>query len=149
MYGYLGMRNLSLYFFSFLVFASATVTTPLLLLNASHGADTVVERPIVGTPDPRLHITISFEGSKFPLISCLMNTVEFLYTIVSEDFSGQMETVSWRTNAYPEVGMIVSPSTSGGTIERRFVIWGLSQGVGHMMHLIRFQEATFTLACTY
>ena len=146
------MQNLHLYLLGILVFASAavaTVTTPLLLLNASHGAGTVAQRPIIGIPDPRFHLTVHFEGSRFPLISCLMNTVEFLYTIGSEDFSGKMGKVSWKTDNYPEVGMVVSPSTRSGTIERRLVIWGLSQGVAHMIRLNRFQTVVFTISCAY
>ena len=143
------MQNLHLYLLGFLVFASAAVTTPLLLLNASHGAGTVTERPIIGNPDPQFHISVHFEGSKFPFVSCLMNTVDFLYIMGSEDFSGQMRKVSWKQNAHPEVGMIVSPTIIDGTIERRFVIWGLSQGVAHMIHLNRFQAVTFTISCTY
>ena len=143
------MQNLHLYLLGFLVFASAAVTTPLLLLNASHGAGTVAEWPTLGSPDPQFHITVHFEGSKFPFVSCLMNTVDFLYIMGLEDFSGQMRKVSWKQNAYPEVGMIVSPSIIDGTIERRFVIWGLSQGVAHMTHLNRFQAVTFTILCTY
>ena len=143
------MQNRHLYLLGFLVFASAAVTTPLLLLNASHGVGTVAERPIIGSPDPQFRITVHFEESKFPLISCLMNTVDFLRGIASENFSGRMRKVSWKMNTYPEVKMVISPRTIGGTIERRFVIWGLSQGVAHMIHLNRFQAVTFTLSCKY
>ena len=143
------MHNLRLYLLGFLLFASAAVTTPLLSLNASRGAVTVAEPPIIGSPDPRFHVTVQFEGSRFPFISCLMNSVYFLYNIGSEDFSGQMRRVSLKRDEYPEVGMVVFPRTIDGTIERRFVIWGLSQGVAHMIRLNRFQAASFTLMCTY
>ena len=149
LYGYFRMQSLYLYLSGFLVFASAALTTPLLLLNASHGAGTVAEPPMIGSPHPQFRITVHFEGSKFPPISCLMNTVEFLHVVASEGFSGQMREISWKTDTYPEVGMVISPNIKDGTIERRFAIWGLSQGVGHMIHLIRFQAATFTLWCTY
>lgn len=142
------MQNLHFYLLGFLFFASAAVTTPLLSLNASRGAATVAEPPIIGTPDPQFQTTVNFEGSKFPIISCLMNSVYFLYTIGSEDFSGQMSRISFRRDDYPEVGMSIFPRTIDGTIERRFVIWGLSQGVTHMIHLKRFQAASFTLLCT-
>ena len=143
------MQNLRLYLLGFLVFTAAAVITPLPLLNASNGAGTVAKPPIIGNPDPQFQLTIHFEGSKFPLISCLMNTVDFLRTITSKDFSGQTEKVSWMTDTYPEVGIVISPRLIDGTIERRFVIWGLSQGVAHMIHSRRFQAVTFDLSCTY
>ena len=149
LHGYLSMQNLYLYLLGFLVFASVAVNTPLLLLNASQGAGTITERPMIGSPDPQFRITVKFGESKFPFISCLMNTVDFLRVIASEDILVQMRKVSWKTNTYPEVGMVISPRIIDGTIERRFVIWGLSQGVAHMIHLTRFQAVTFTLSCKY
>ena len=149
LYGYLRMQNLHFYLLGFLFFASAAITTPLLSLNASRDAVTVAEASMIGTPDPRFHVNVQFEGSKFPFISCLMNSVYFLYTIGSEDFSGQMSRVSLKQDDYPEVGMVVFPRTIDGTIERRFVIWGLSQGVAQMIRLNRFQAASFILMCTY
>ena len=149
LYGYLRMQKLHLYLLAFLVSATAAVTTPLLLLNASHGAGIVAERPSTGSPDPQFHFTLQFdEGSKFPPISCLMSTVDLLHVIASEDFLGRMRKLSWKTNDYPEVGIVISPRTIGGTIERRFVIWGLSQGVANMIRLNRFRAVTFTLSCT-
>ena len=139
--------KLHLYLFEFLVLTSAAATSPFVLLNTSRVVDTVTTRPIVGTPDPRFMVTVKFDGPNFPLISCLMSTVKFLATLGSEDFSGSMEKVTWKFRKYPEVGMVVSPSTAGGSIERRFVIWGLSLGVDYLIHSKRFQAVNFTLSC--
>ena len=142
------MLNVYLYLLSFLVFSSAAVTTPFLLLNTSEVlADTVVNR--LDAPDPKFKVAIHYEGLRFPLFSCLMNTVEFLLILGSKDFTGSMTRVSWKTGDYPHVGMILTPSTESRRIERRFVIWGLSQGVAQMIKLNRFQTVTFTLSCTY
>ena len=143
------MMNLRLYLFEFLLLTSAAVATPFVLSNSSEVANAVAKRPVVGRPDLRFKIQIHWDGRKFPLISCLMNTVEFLGILGLEDFFGSIEQVAWKLDDYPEVGMIVSPSTEGGIIERRFVIWGLSQGVTHMIHSKRFETVTFTLSCTY
>ena len=140
------MKILLLSLYKFLVLTSAAVISPLVFLNTSHN---VANRPFIGVPDPRFKIEVSFDGPKLPLISCLMNAVEFLVFLGSQDFSGSMEQMVWKLDDYPEVGMVIWPRTQGGRIERRFVIWGLSQGAAHMIHLIRFQTVTFTLACTY
>lgn len=140
------MKILLLSLYKFLVLTSAAVISPLVFLNTSHN---VANRPFIGVPDPRFKIEVSFDGPKLPLISCLMNTVKFLVVLGSQDFSGSMEQMVWKLDDYPEVGMVIWPRTEGGRIERRFVIWGLSQGAAHMIHLIRFQTVTFTLSCTY
>ena len=143
------MMNLRVYLFQFLLLTSAAVTTPFVLSNTSEVANAVAEWPVVGRPDLRLKIQIQWDGRKFPLISCLMNTVEFLGILGMGDFLGRIEQLAWKLEEYPEVGIIVSPSTEGGRIERRFVIWGLSQGVAHMIHSKRFETVTITLSCTY
>ena len=143
------MKILFLYLFEFLVTSSAAVISPLISPNTSEILNTLANWPVVGTPDPRFRIEPYFDGPKFPPISCLMSTVQFLMTLGLQGFSGSMEQVAWYIDDYPEVGMVVSPRTEGGRIERRFVIWGLSQGVIHMIRLIRFQAVTFTLFCMY
>ena len=136
------MMNLHLYLFELLTLTSATITTPLVFLNTSE-----VTATLVGAPDRRFRIAVNYDGPKFPLISCLMNTVGFLEVLGSYDFMGDMEEVSWKSQKYPEVGMTISPSADSETIERRFAIWGLSQGVADMIHQLRFQTAVFTLYC--
>ncbi len=143
------MKILFLYLFEFLVMSSAAVISPLISLNTSEIMNTVANWPVVGTPDPRFRIEAYFDGPKVPPISCLMNTVNFLVILGLQDFSGRMGQAAWKLDDYPEVGMIVSPRTEGGRIETRFAIWGLSQGVVHMIRLIRFQAVTFTLFCMY
>lgn len=143
------MKSLLLYLFELLVPTSAAVFSPLVFLNTSEIGGIVVNRPVAGTPDPRFKIEAYFDGPKLPLISCLINTVEILVILGLRDFSGSMGKKSWKFDDYPHVGFIVSPRTKGGRIETRFVIWGLSQGAAHMIHLIRFQAVTFALSCTY
>ena len=143
------MLNLYLYLLGFLVFASVAVTNPLALLNTSHVAGDAADQPLVGSPDPRFSVEVHFAGPKLPLISCLMSTVDFLVVLGSQDFWGSTKGVSWKLANYPELGMFVSPRSEGGEIERRFVIWGLGQGIGQMIRLNRFQAATFALSCTY
>ena len=142
------MMNLHFYLFEFLALTSAATSTPLVFLNTSESSDTLLDRPSVGMPDPRFRIEINFDGPKFPPFSCLMNTVAWLEFLGNADFMGSMEKASLKTANYPEVGMTISPSVEGGRMDRRIVIWGLSQGVAHMMHQIRFQAVTFTLFCT-
>lgn len=141
------MKSLLLFPVIILVLTSAAIISPLVLLNTSDIVNTVVNRPVVGAPDPRFSIEASFNGPKLPPISCLMNSVEILVVLGLRDFSGSMEEVAWKLDEYPEVGMVISPSTESGRIELRFVIWGLSQGAAQMMNLIRFQAVTFTLLC--
>ena len=133
--------------FYLIIPTSAAVIPPLVSLNISGLASTAANGPAVGTPDPRFQIEASFEGPKLPLISCLMSAVELLMTLGMQDFSGSMGKAAWNLDSYPQVGMVISPITYGGTIEHRFVIWGISQGAAHMIHLIRFQAVTFTLSC--
>lgn len=145
------MLRVHLYLLGFLVFnAAAAVTGPFVLPNTSEfSSGTVANGLAVGTSDPQFKVEVSYKGYKIPLFSCLMNTVEFLLVLGSKDFIGGMPKESWKGEDYPEVGVVVSPSREGGVIERRFVIWGLQRGVARMMHLNRFETATFTLLCTY
>lgn len=143
------MKLLLLPLCNFIVLISAAAISPLVFLNTTEDLNTVADRPIIGSPDPRFKIEVSFDGPKLPLISCLMNIVDFLVILGLQDFSGSMEKVSWKLDDYPEVGMFISPRMEGGRIERRFIIWGLCQGAALMIRLIRFQAVTFTLLCTY
>lgn len=140
------MKAIFIYLSDFLVLTSAAVISPLDLTNTSGLVSNVANRPTVGTPDRRFKIDVSFHAPKIPLISTLQNTVEFLEILGLKDFSGSMEGVAWKLNDYPEVGMVISPSTQREYIYLPFVIWGLSQGVAHMIHLNRFQAVTFTLS---
>ena len=141
------MLYLHFYLFEFLVLTLAATTSPFVLLNTSRDVDTVATRPVLETADPRLTVEVKFDGPKFPLISCLMSTVEFLALLGSEDFSGSMEKVTWKLGRYDEFGIVVAPSTVGGSIERRFVIWGLSLGVDYLIHENHFQAVNFSLLC--
>lgn len=141
------MINLYLYLLEFLALTSVAAANPFVFPNTSNLANTVANQTGVGSPDPRFKIEVDFRRPIIPLISCLMSTVQFLAILGLEDFRGSMEKFVWKIGNYPEVGMIVSPSREGGIIERRFVIWGLSQGVAHMIRLTRFQAVTFTLSC--
>ena len=135
--------------FGFLNLTTAAIISPLNLLNTSENVNPVAEWPGVGHLDGRFKTETFFMGPKLPLISCLVNTVEFLMILGLRDFSGSMEAVAWKLDEYPQVGMVVTPLTEDGKIERRFVVWGLGEGVAHMIHLNRFQAVTFILSCTY
>lgn len=143
------MNNLYLYLLEFLALTSVAAANPFVSSNTSNLANTVANQTGVGIPDPRFHIEMDFRRPIIPLISCLMNTVQFLAILALEDFWGSTEKFSWKLSNYPEVGMIVSPNREGGRIERRFVIWGLSEGVADMIRLTRFQAVTFALSCEY
>lgn len=143
------MKCILLRLFHFLVLTSAAVIAPLVPLNTSEIVRDRANRPAVRTPDPRFRFDASFNGPKLPLVSTLQNTVDFLMLLGLEDFSGSMEGMAWKAEDYPEVGMVISPSTDRERIEIRFVIWGLSQGAAYMIHSNRFQAITFTLSCTF
>ena len=143
------MMNLHLYLFEFIVLTLASATRPFVPLNTSRDVDTVATRPALETPDPRFKVELQFDGPKFPFISCVMSTVEFLAFLGSEDFSGSMEKVTRKLGRYREFGLVVAPSTVGGSIERRFVIWGLGLGVDYLINENHFQAANFTLLCRY
>lgn len=135
--------------FEFLSLTSAAVISPLSFLNASESINPVGTQPVVENPDQRFKTEVFFMAPRLPLISCLVNTVEFLMILGLQEFSGEMGEVAWKLNEYPHVGMVVTPLTEDGRIERRFVVWGLGAGVARMIHLNRFQAATFILSCTY
>lgn len=143
------MRKLFLYLFGFFALTPAAVATPLVPLNDSELVNTVANQPVVGSPDPRFKIEARFDGPKLPPISCLMSTMDLLMRLGLQNFLGSIEATTWILDDYPEVDIVVSPSTEDGEIENRFVIWGLGHGAAHMIHLRRFQAVTFTLYCTY
>ena len=142
---YATMRIISLLSCIFLTGVSAAVIDPLSSLNSSKDHYAISQQTSVGAPDPRFDFSASLEGPNIPMISYLMNTVEALVKLSLEDFSGTMKSASWRMADYPEVGMTILAPYGKKSIERRFVLWGLSLGAAFMMDNKRFRTGTFTL----
>jgi hypothetical protein len=126
--------------------SSATVNASVIYQDAASKVHTpVANSSSMVSIDPRFGIDPTFDGPKLPLISVLMSIVSFLVDLGLQDFLGTTKARARKLKKYPEVQIAIVPNTAGGSIERRFVIWGLTQTAGLMMNSRRFQTFIMTL----
>lgn len=121
----------------------AAVINPTDSLGPS---ENVSPSPAVGTVDPRFSIDESFNGPKIPPIACLMSTVQALLKLGLQDFAGTMEAKTWEFKTNPPVEISISPVYRQRLIDRRFVVWGLREGVTSMISANKFKTASFILS---
>ena len=143
------MKNLLCYLFTSLVHTSAATIPPLAMLNTSELTDPAANQAAIGTPDPLFKIEPNLDGQNLPLVSCLMNTIAALEELGIGNFGGRIQETTYKLDTYRQVGIIVVPRIPGGTIERRFVIWGLSMGATFMIDYRYYAAGSFILTCTY
>lgn len=142
------MRRLSLCaFFCWIIVlpALASVIIRPTSLYASNDDIDATRKTTLGVVPDAFNVIPYFEETRLPLFSVLFSIVQALLDEGLEDFNGSMEIVSWVLDDYPEVGITISPNHFGGTMERKFAIWGLCQSASIMINAKKFQAGQVRL----
>ncbi len=112
---------------------STTIPPPSLDLDSSN-AD-AFNGPIstsasLGSIDPAFTFVPRFQGPKLRPVPCLLNSVNVALQLALEDFEGVMFQTVYRLDTHPQVEIAVIPDEDGGSIPRKYAVWGLSIGIG-------------------
>lgn len=86
--------------------------------------------------DPAFTFVPRFQGPKLRPVPCLLNSVNVALQLSLEDFEGVMFKTVYRLDTHPQVEIAVIPDEDGGSIPRKYAVWGLSIGIGTSSLLI-------------
>ena len=71
-----------------------------------------------------------FHGARLPPVPCLLNSVDVALQLALADFEGAVFETVFRLENHPQVEIAVTPEEEGGSVGRKFVVWGLHTGMG-------------------
>lgn len=125
--------------------AAAAIVPTVNFVNASAAVDARGDLLGSGSPDPRFDVDVVFQRPRIPLVSIFVCVVEFLVHQGVQDFSGNIPASIWRVTSYDKIQIVILPNDPEGHIERRLIVWGISQVAGLMINSRKFQSATSTL----
>ena len=111
---------------SFLNFESSSAGP----LNAPDLEDSVRNATSIGGVDPAFDFAPIYLGGKLRPIPCLLNSVNVALQLALEDFEGLLFETVYRLDSHPQVEIAVIPDEEGGSIPRKFAVWGLNIGIG-------------------
>ena len=104
--------------------------------NADIFNSSVATSAALGDIDPAFTFMPSFQGPKLRPIPCLLNSVNVALQLALEDFEEVMFRTVYRLDTHPQVEIVVIPDEDGGSIPRKYAVWGLSIGIGTSSLLI-------------
>lgn len=84
----------------------------------------------LGAVDPAFGFVSVLGNVKLRPVPCLLNTVNAALQLALEDYEGFMSKTVYKLNSHPEVQIEVIPDVEGESIPRKYVVWGLSMGIG-------------------
>lgn len=123
----------------------ATPARPLIslpLINPSPSAS----NPIGPEPiDPRFSLQAMYRAMPLNQDQCLTTAVLFMGLLGSLSFVAPLPSKTYWDRYLPNVEITHRSPRTGGTIEERFLIWGLYLGVKDMIESNRFKEVQFVL----
>ena len=96
--------------------------------------------PLSFTPDSRFTARISIGSTLMPADSFLVNILNFMGIVATQDFERRLSPRKYSTPGYREVEVTVFDST-----ETRFLLWGIYMAVTEMVRIIRFNEVRLEL----
>lgn len=115
-------------------------------LNASHSDIPISNITSFGAIDPAFGFVPIFYGVKLRPIPCLLNSVNAALELALEDYEGPIFETVFKLDAHPQVEIAFVPDEEGGSVPRKFVIWGLNIGIDLMIADRNFQAAVFILS---
>lgn len=128
-----------------LSFGSATSAQPMtsLIPNVPSplSANAIGPEPI----DPRFSMQPSYQAVPLAEDDCVVAAVQLLGLWGSNPFTGQEPTITYWDDYVPRVEITSLSPRAGGTVEARFLIWGLYLGVKDMIESNRFKSVQFVL----
>ena len=79
--------------------------------------------------DPAFGFVPVFHGAQLPPVPCLLNSVSVALQLALEKFEEVMFETVFRLETHYQVEIAVTPEEEGGSVRRKFVVWGLNMGV--------------------
>ncbi|KAL8788050.1 MAG: hypothetical protein Q9195_007464 [Heterodermia aff. obscurata] len=97
--------------------------------------------------DPHLIIVPTFNGPNLDQVILLMSAVQLIAKEATENIDHDVEQIFWASPSarFSIISILVLPPPNAATINRRHVIWGLTQSLHIMMNLSRFASAVFRM----
>lgn len=83
-----------------------------------------------GAIDPAFGFEPVFQGAKLRPVPCLLNSVNAALQLALDDFEGPISETVFRLDTHPQVEIAVIPDEEGGSIPRKYAVWGLNIGIG-------------------
>ena len=96
--------------------------------------------PLSFTPDSRFTARISIGSTLMPIDSFLVNILNFMGIVATQDFERKLSPRKYTTPGYREVEVTTFDST-----ETRFLLWGIYMAVTEMVRIVRFNEVRLEL----
>ena len=120
---------------SLAAFVAATVVP---LSNSSF--DDVTDAPGVEFIDPRFSATYWYGQDRLSATSCLMNAANAMMELALENFTGPIDLRNYVDPNYPEVMVTSMAAGRRQTIEARYVLWGVWEGIRWMINHQSFRD---------
>lgn len=102
-------------------------------LNASDIEIPISNLTSLGGIDPAFDFVPHFQGAKLRPVPCLLNSVNAALQLALENFEGPMFATVFRLASHPQVEIGVLPEEEGGSIPRKYAVWGLNVGIGTLI----------------
>ena len=118
---------------------SLSLTGYSLPLNASN---TLPNKEVI---DPRFQITTRYLETMLDVDAYLMNCLGVFGDITLDDAQARIIPRTYSEYVVPGVSIATFPKRTGGTIEARFVVWGLYRASSQAMMNDFYQSAEYTL----
>lgn len=132
----------------FLVLPSFSFATPAQLTNSRDLITTIpsISNPITVQPvDPRFSMQPVYQAEPLDEDQCLVAAIQLMGLYGSDPFTSPKTTAEYWDNHVPRV--VIAPRTTrrDGTMETRFLVWGLYLGIKDMIETNRFNNVQFVL----
>ena len=95
--------------------------------------------------DPRFNMTILYQAVNLAEDPFLVVAVQFLGILCASPFNSKQPTSSYWDDYLPFVDITHRSPLEGGTIEVRFLVWGIYSGMKDMIETRRFKDAQIVL----
>ena len=97
--------------------------------------------PLSFTPDSRFSARMTIGSTLLPVDAFLVNILNFMGIIATQNFERKLSPRKYSTPGYREVEITVL-----GSIEARFLLWGIYIAVAEMVKIVRFNEIGLELS---
>ena len=129
----------------FLIGSSTAAIVPLSLTAYNSPPNASITLPGVQVIDPRFQVTTRYLETILDIDAFLMNCLGVFGDITLDDAEAQIIPRTYPEYVVPGVSIATFPTTTGGTIKARFVVWGLYWASSQAMMNDVYQSAEYTL----
>ena len=136
-----------LQFLIFLIGSSTAANVPSLSLTGYslplNASNTLLDEQV--SIDPRFKITTRYLETMLDVDAYLMNCLGVFGDVTLDDAGARIIPRTYPEYVVPGVSIATFPKRTGGTIEARFVVWGLYKASSQAMMNDYYQSAEYTL----